>query len=79
VFTARVHPAHLGPTRHRARAWTRAADGLMTIALLAAAGAALLRDRVWFAALFFTVAASATVASLLIEPATTQATFGDEG
>jgi len=51
----------------------------MTIALLAAAGAALLRDRVWFAALFFTVAASATVASLLIEPATTQATFGDEG
>ena len=79
VFTARVHPAHLGPARHRARAWTRAADGLMTIALLAAAGAALLRDRVWFAALFFTVAASATVASLLIEPATTQATFGDEG
>jgi hypothetical protein len=51
---------------------------MMVLALLAAAGAALVRDRVWFAALFFTVAASATVASAFIEPATTEATFGEE-
>jgi hypothetical protein len=34
---------------------------------------------VWFAALFFTVAASATIAAAFIEPATTEATFGAEG
>jgi hypothetical protein len=78
VFTARVQPHHLTAARRRARAWARAADWMMTLALLAAAGAALLRDRVWFAALFFTVAASATIASVLIEPATTEATFGEE-
>jgi hypothetical protein len=78
VFTARVQPAHLQPARRRAHPWIRGADWLMTLVLLAAAGAALLRDRVWFAALFFTVAASATIASQLIEPATTEATFGED-
>jgi predicted Ser/Thr protein kinase len=79
VFIARVQPAHLNAARRRARTWIRGADWMMTLALLAAAGAALVRDRVWFAALFFTVAASATVASAFIEPATTEATFGAEG
>jgi hypothetical protein len=78
VFTARVQPAQLAAARRRARAWLRASDWMMVLALLAAAGAALVRDRVWFAALFFTVAASATVASAFIEPATTEATFGEE-
>ena len=78
VFIARVHPAHLAPARRRARAWIRRADGLMALGLLAAAAAALIRDNVWFAALFFTVAASATVASSFIEPATTAATFGED-
>jgi serine/threonine protein kinase len=79
LFIARVQPGHLGPARRRARAWIRAADVLMALALLVAAAAALLRDRVWFAALFFTVAASATLASWFIEPATTAATFGEDG
>jgi hypothetical protein len=78
VFIARVQPTHLDAARPRARAWIRGADWMMTLALLAAAGGALVRDRVWFAALFFTVAASATVASAFIEPATTEATFGAE-
>jgi hypothetical protein len=78
VFTARVQPAQLAPARRRARAWLRVSDRMMALALLAAAGAALVRDKVWFAALFFTVAASATVASAFIEPATTEATFGEE-
>ena len=78
VFTARVQPNHLTAARRRARAWTRGADWMMTLSLLGAAGAALVRDRIWFAALFFTVAAIATIASVLIEPATTEATFGEE-
>jgi serine/threonine protein kinase len=78
VFTARVQPHHLTAARKRARPWTRGADWMMTLTLLGTAGAALMRDRVWFAALFFTVAASATIASVLIEPATTEATFGEE-
>jgi hypothetical protein len=79
VFTARVQPAQLGGARLRAAGWMRRFDGMMTLALLAAAAAAIARDRVWFAALFFTVAASAAVAALLIEPATTEAAFGEDG
>jgi predicted Ser/Thr protein kinase len=79
LFIARVQPAHLHVARRRARAWIRGADWMMAFALLAAAGGALVRDRVWFAALFFTVAASATIAAAFIEPATTEATFGAEG
>ncbi|MEZ5286971.1 MAG: serine/threonine-protein kinase [Vicinamibacterales bacterium] len=78
LFTARVHPGQLRPARRRARPWIRIFDWLMTVALLVTAGAALVRDEVWLAALFATVAASTTVAFLLIEPATTEATFGDE-
>ena len=78
VFTARVQPMHLEGARRRARDWLRASDWLMVLALVGAAGAALIRDRVWFAALFFTVAVSATVAAVFIEPATTEATFGEE-
>lgn len=78
VFIARVQPHHLAPARRRARRWIGAADGLMALGLLAAAAVALVRDRVWFAALFFTVAASATIASWFIEPATTAATFGED-
>jgi serine/threonine protein kinase len=78
VFTARVHPAQLRTARRRAHPWMRISDALLEAALLAAAGAAFYRDRVWFAALFITVAASTTMASLLIEPATTEATFGKD-
>lgn len=79
VFTARVHPLQLRSARRRAHTWLRLSDVMMEAALLAAAAAAFYRDRVWFAALFITVAASTTIASLLIEPATTEATFGTEG
>lgn len=78
VFIARVQPAHLAPARRRAYPWIRGADGVMALGLLAAAAAALVRDRVAFAALFFSVAASATLASWFIEPATTAATFGED-
>jgi len=78
VFTARVHPDRLAAARRRARPWARRFDWMMSGALLLAAAIALVRDRVWFAALFATVAASATVAFLLIEPATSEATFGEE-
>jgi hypothetical protein len=50
----------------------------MMATLLLDAGAALYRDRVWFAALFFTVAVIGTIAAALIEPATARATFGEE-
>lgn len=79
VFIARIQPTHLAAARHRAGWWVHAADRLMALGLVAAAVAALIRGRVWFAALFFTVAASSTIASLFIEPATTAATFGEEG
>jgi len=78
VFTARVHPDQLASARRRAGAWTRRFDWLMALTLLVTAAAALVRDSVWFAALFATVAASATVAFLLIEPATAEATFGED-
>jgi serine/threonine protein kinase len=78
VFIARVQPGHLTLARRRARRWIGAADALMVIGLLAAAAAALVRDRIWFAALFFTVAASTTIAAWFIEPATTAATFGED-
>jgi len=76
VFTARVQPDRLVAAERRARHWVRRADALMSLLLLCAAGAALARDQFWFAALFATVAASGTVASLFIEPATVEATFG---
>ena len=78
VFTARVQPSQLARTRRDSRAWIRGADVLMLSTLLLDAGAALYRDRVWFAALFFTVAVCSTIANLLIEPATDEATFGEE-
>jgi hypothetical protein len=76
VFTARVHPELLAASRTRAHRWTRRFDAGMVMLLLVAAGAALAGDRFWFAALFAAVAASATVASLFIEPATSEAVFG---
>ena len=78
VFTARVQPTQLARARRQAKDWVRGADVLMIVMLLLDAGAALFRDRVWFAALFFTVAVSSTIAALLIEPATAEATFGEE-
>ena len=77
VFTARVHPDQLAAAERRSRPWGRRADALMSVLLLCAAGAALARDQFWFAALFAAVSASGTVASLLIEPATVEATFGE--
>lgn len=76
IFTARMHPELLHGARRRARTWIRIADAGMVILLLAAAGAALVRDTLWLAAIFATVAASAAAASLLIEPSTTEAAFG---
>ena len=78
VFTARVQPDQLIAAERRTRRWTHRSDALMIVLLLCAAGAALARDQLWFAALFATVAASGTVASLFIEPATVEATFGKE-
>ena len=78
VFTARVQPAQLARTRRHSRAWIRGADVLMLLTLLLDAAAALHRDRVWFAALFFAVGVSSTIAALRIEPATDEATFGEE-
>jgi serine/threonine protein kinase len=78
VFTARVQPAQLATTRRRSEPWVRSADWLMLLTLLLDAGAALYRDRVWFAALFFTVAVTGTIAAILIEPATASATFGED-
>jgi serine/threonine protein kinase len=78
VFTARVQPTQLARARRQSRTWVRAADALMLLTLLLDAAAALYRDRFWFAALFFTVAVSSTIAALLIEPATDDATFGEE-
>ena len=78
VFTARVHPDRLIAAERRSRLWVHRSDALMILLLLGAAGTALARDQLWFAALFATVAASGTVASLLIEPATVEATFGKE-
>jgi serine/threonine protein kinase len=78
VFTARVQPEQLAAAERRSRRWTHRSDALMILLLLCAAGAALMRDQLWFAALFATVAASGTVASLFIEPATVEATFGRE-
>ena len=48
------------------------------VSLTLSVTAALVRDRIWFAALFFTVAASTTIAAWFIEPATTAATFGED-
>ena len=78
VFIARVQPDQLVAAERRSRRWTHRSDALMILWLLCAAGAALARDQLWFAALFATVAACATVASLFIEPATVDATFGKE-
>ena len=78
VFTARVHPDRLIVAERRSRLWVHRADALMILLLLGATGAALARDQLWFAALFATVTASGTVASLFIEPATVEATFGKE-
>jgi serine/threonine protein kinase len=77
VFMARVQPTQLARARRQSRAFVRSADWLVTLTLLLGTAAALYRDRVWFAALFFTVAASGTIAALLIEPATSDATFGE--
>ena len=78
VFIARVQPDQLIAVERRSRRWTHRSDALMILLLLCAAGAALVRDQLWFAALFATLAASGTVASLFIEPATVEATFGKE-
>jgi serine/threonine protein kinase len=78
VFTARVHPDQLIAAERRSRSSIHRSDALMILWLLCAAGAALTRDQLWFAALFATVAASGTVASVFIEPATVEATFGRE-
>ena len=79
VFIARVQPGSArSPVERRSRRWTHRSDALMFLLLLCAAGAALVRDQLWFAALFATLAASGTVASLFIEPATVEATFGKE-
>jgi serine/threonine protein kinase len=78
VFTARVQPAQLARTRRESRSWIRGADVLMLLTLLLDAGAALYRDRVWFAALFFAVGVSSLIAALRIEPATDEATFGKD-
>ena len=69
------HPQLIAAER-RSRLWVYRSDALMIVLLLGATGAALARDQFWFAALFAAVAASGTVASLLIEPATVEATFG---
>jgi hypothetical protein len=78
VFTARVHAEQLAAARRRTALWRRVADVVMEATLLVAAAAALYRDRVWFAALFVTVAVCTTIAALIIEPATTEATFGED-
>jgi hypothetical protein len=78
VFTARAQATQLSAARRRSRVWVRGADVLMLVTLLSSAAAALYRDRFWFAALFFAVAVSGTIAAVLIEPATDEATFGEE-
>jgi hypothetical protein len=74
-FTARVYPVELAAQRTRVVPWTRMSDLGLTIAFLAAA--------VWIggehpgiATLLVVVAISTSVASWLIEPATTRAAFG---
>ena len=54
VFIARVQPDQLIATERRSRRWTHRSDALMILSLLCAAGAALVRDQLWFAALFAT-------------------------
>jgi hypothetical protein len=74
-FTARFYPSELPAQRGHARVWTRASDiGFCVALLLAAFGIADLHPEI--ATLLVAVSVAAALASLLIEPATTRATFG---
>ncbi|MEO8259858.1 MAG: serine/threonine-protein kinase [Acidobacteriota bacterium] len=75
-FTARVYPGELTPQRAQARSWTRSGDAGFSVALLLA-GLALRETHAEFATLFVAVAIAAAVASVIIEPATTRAAFGE--
>jgi hypothetical protein len=75
-FTARVYPAELMPQRASARPWTRGSDAGFCVALLFA-GLALRDTHPEVATLFVAVSIAAAGASLVIEPATTRAAFGD--
>jgi serine/threonine protein kinase len=79
VFTSRVHPHQITAARRRGAAWTRRADWLVSLLLVATAGVSMARDQVWLAALLLALSASTTVAFLAIEPATTEAAFPEMG
>ena len=73
-FTARFYPTELSTQRARALPWTRASDAGFAASLLMdalAIGSAHLE----FATLLITMSTVATVASFMIEPATTRAAF----
>jgi hypothetical protein len=78
VFTSRVRLRLLARARQRNRLLVRASDGLMSLSLLAAGGVALLAGRPEIAALLAALAACATIAFLVIEPATESAAFSDD-
>jgi hypothetical protein len=74
-FTSRSCPSELSAERRRVRAWTRACDAGLTLALLAATFQ-LGIDHQAIAVLFVTVAIGIALAAFVIEPTTTRAAFG---
>ena len=76
-FTARFYPAELAMQRTRTFSWTRWSDvvfsGILLAVSLAIGGA-----HPEVATLFVAVSIAGAIASLLIEPATTRAAFGEE-
>ena len=75
-FTARFYSGELSAQRGRAWRWTRWSDGLFAASLLLA-GLAIGTDHQATAMLLVAVAITAAVASLLIEPTTARAAFGE--
>jgi predicted Ser/Thr protein kinase len=76
-FVARVHPAQLGAQRIRARPWLAACDWSF-VATLAAGGLTMMGTRGAIGAVLLGLAVSYAVVSLVIEPATARAAFGEE-
>jgi len=74
-FISRFYPSELAAQRPRARQWTVPSD-VGIVAALATATAVLGVDHQAVAMLLLTVAVALAVASFVIEPSTTKATFG---